>query len=164
MSNAVYTGAESFVGDETITEVTIARGVTKIAPEIFKGCSSLAAVTIPDSVTTIGDGAFAECSSLAAATIPDSVTTIGEGAFERCTALEGIAQARSVTLEGLLRERWRRIKLRVLVLSFCKSAGARSGKRKSRDDEKGHGESCLRLGERLRSLPAVLVREILEFI
>ena len=97
---AVYSGTESFRGNDELTEVTFAKGVTSIANETFWGCSSLTAITIPDGVTTISRSAFNGCSSLAAITIPDGVTSIGDGAFEGCSSVAAITIPASVTKIG----------------------------------------------------------------
>jgi hypothetical protein len=96
-SSAVYSGVESFINNDELTEVTFAEGVTTIGNNAFEGCSSLTAITIPDGVTEIGWYAFVGCSSLTAITIPDSVTLIGYGAFARCSALVAITIPDSVT-------------------------------------------------------------------
>ncbi|GMI20961.1 hypothetical protein TrCOL_g5775 [Triparma columacea] len=97
---AVYSGTESFAGNDELTEVTFAEGVTSIGDHAFLGCTSLTAITIPDSVTTISQGAFAECSSLAAITIPASVTTIGWYAFRNCSALSKLILSPAVSIGG----------------------------------------------------------------
>ena len=49
---------------ESLSEVTIADGATRIDALAFCGCSSLQAVTIPASVTAIDSSAFSFCSGL----------------------------------------------------------------------------------------------------
>ncbi|MBR2743283.1 MAG: leucine-rich repeat protein [Clostridia bacterium] len=71
--------------------------VTCISGFAFMGEDSLTSVTIPSSVTTIGEYAFAECSNLATVTIPEGVTSIGCNAFENCRALTSITIPSSVT-------------------------------------------------------------------
>ena len=94
--SAVYSGVESLRGNRELTEVTFAKGVTKIGDFAFAYCSSLAAITIPDGVTSIGVSAFRGCSSLTAITIPDGVTSIGVSAFNGCSSLTAITIPDSV--------------------------------------------------------------------
>lgn len=51
-------GAEAFIGNTSLTSVSINDGVTTIGSNAFAGCSALYVVRIPASVTSIGDGAF----------------------------------------------------------------------------------------------------------
>lgn len=53
----------AFSGSDSLTNITISKGVTIIYDSAFSGCSSLTNVTIPDSVTSIGYRAFS-CWSL----------------------------------------------------------------------------------------------------
>ena len=110
--SAVYSGKEIFRDDDELTEVTFAKGVTRIAELAFSGCSSLAAITIPDGVTKIGNYAFEGCSSLTAITIPDSVTTIGQVTFRGCSSLTAITIPTGVTTIG------------VTAFQFCSSLAA----------------------------------------
>ena len=92
---------------ESLTDITIPEGVTRIGEGAFDGCKSLADdsglvvvngtvywcrrdvtnVTIPEGVTRIGEGAFDGCKSLTNITIPEGVTSIGEKAFYGCEGL-----------------------------------------------------------------------------
>lgn len=67
----------------SITNVIIENGVTKIGQSAFHTCSNLSAITLPNSLETIGAYAFYNCTSLANITIPSSVTSIGIWAFEK---------------------------------------------------------------------------------
>ncbi len=92
----------------TVTEITIPEGTTKIGNYAFYGCGALTSLTIPDSVTSIGNNAtipdsvtsignnaFYGCSALTSLTIPDSVTSIGGGAFWGCPATCAITFAKT---------------------------------------------------------------------
>lgn len=72
------------VGLDTVTELMLPDGVTKISDYAFSGASYLTSITIPQSVSTIGEHAFSGCTSLEQINITDSVETIGENAFEGC--------------------------------------------------------------------------------
>ncbi len=93
-----------FAGCSSLTNATIADGVTSIGAGEFSGCSSLTSITIPNSVTSIGDGAFsvgrANPGGLTSVTIPDSVTYIGNYAFYWCVALTNVTIGNSVTIIG----------------------------------------------------------------
>ena len=58
--------------EDSIKNVVINNGVTRIGKSAFSHCSSLTSVTIPDSVTTISYGAFGYCSSLASITVDNN--------------------------------------------------------------------------------------------
>lgn len=82
---------QAFKNCETLTGITIPKGVTSIETDAFQYCGNLETVAIPDSVTKIGNDAFQYCTTLPEITIPDSVVSIGRGAFSRCYALTAIA-------------------------------------------------------------------------
>ena len=65
-ANPLHNGAELLLNGNSVTELTIPSGITKINNYTFYGCTSLTSVTIPDSVTSIGKGAFYNCKKVAA--------------------------------------------------------------------------------------------------
>ena len=71
------------------------------------GCSSLESIVIPNSVKSIGDEAFWNCLSLKYIEIPNSVTSIGDEAFDGCEILENLSTRSGLTIEELLRSRYR---------------------------------------------------------
>lgn len=71
----------------SLKNVIIDDGVTKIGDSAFKGCTELTNMTLPDSIETIGANAFQGCTKLTGITIPATVTEIGDSAFEGCTGL-----------------------------------------------------------------------------
>lgn len=77
-------------GKKTVTEVTIADGVTEIWPSTFAGWKALQTVRLPATITKIGSDAFMDCVALERIVIPASVTRIEEGAFKDCGRLEAI--------------------------------------------------------------------------
>ena len=85
-----------------ITSVVIPEGVTTIAggydSGAFMGQSSLTTVTLPSTLTSIGYTAFRECTALTTITLPSTLTSIGNYAFSRCSAL------RTINLPNSLRE------------------------------------------------------------
>lgn len=85
----------------TMTELVIPEGTTRIGSSAFSGCNALASLTIPDSVTSIGYYAFSGCSALTSLTIPGSVTNIGAYAFYSCDSLTSLTIPGGVTSIGL---------------------------------------------------------------
>lgn len=75
----------AFVGNDSLTRITISSGVTDIGRFAFIGCKSLIKVDIPDSVTSVGDCAFANCALLTSIIIPDSVADIGWSICGSCS-------------------------------------------------------------------------------
>lgn len=66
---------------ESITQVTVDKGITRIGTGTFYNCTNLEYISIPKTVTTIGSDVFNGCTSLESIKIPKSVTAIGNGAF-----------------------------------------------------------------------------------
>ena len=99
-------GGYAFLGNSTLTRVTIPEGVTTIEGYAFFVCTSLTKVTIPEGVTHIGNHAFRACKSLTSVTIPEGVTHIGNRAFWGCTSLtnvtipEGVTYIRNLAFSG----------------------------------------------------------------
>ncbi len=85
---------------DTMTELVIPEGTTKIGNYAFSECLALTSLTIPDGVTSIGDYAFNRCIALTSLTIPASVTTIGDYAFNACNALTSLTISDGVTTIG----------------------------------------------------------------
>lgn len=63
------------------SNVSIPKGVVKIAPGAFYGNDSIMKITIPEGVTDIGDDAFGYCYSLEEVNLPGSLKRIGDRAF-----------------------------------------------------------------------------------
>ena len=90
LSNPLFYAEIFKLNGETVTDLIIPKGVTKIKPYAFYSCTSLTSVTIPDSVTTIGYDAFYGCDSLTSVTISNSVTKIDASAFYDCDNLTDV--------------------------------------------------------------------------
>jgi uncharacterized protein YjdB len=69
--------------------------MTRLGAYAFSLCESLTSITIPKGVTSIGEGTFYECTSLESITIPKGVTEIGEYAFDFCGKLTIYGEAGS---------------------------------------------------------------------
>ena len=93
----IQIGDSAFKNCDSLTSITIPKGVTSIGEWAFKDCESLTSVTIPKGVTSIGRDAFFCCSSLTSITIPESVTSIGNAAFSSCSSLTSITIPEGVT-------------------------------------------------------------------
>ena len=89
-SNPLYYGAELYLDDTLLSEISIPDDITSIGDSSFSGCSSITSIIVPNGVTSIGKYAFYNCSNLTSVTIADSVTSIGYAAFENCTSLTSI--------------------------------------------------------------------------
>ena len=96
--NSGYFGA--LAGDEVLTEVEFAEGMTKIPSNICYGANTVEKITIPSTVTSIGSNAFNGCSSLKGVSLPDGLAKIEDSAFSRCNSLTSITVPKSVTSIG----------------------------------------------------------------
>lgn len=66
---------------DTMTELVIPEGTTKIGNYAFYSCSAINSITIPEGVTSIGNYAFYNCKNLTSLTLPNGLETIGNYAF-----------------------------------------------------------------------------------
>ena len=90
----------SLAGDEVLTEVEFAEGMTKIPAYICENASSMEKVVIPSTVTNIGYSAFYGCTSLKGVSLPDGLTQIDNYAFSRCKSFTDVTIPKSVTSIG----------------------------------------------------------------
>ena len=86
----------AFAGKSDVKSLTIPANVTQIEAGAFRK-SGLISITIADGVTEIAPYTFAECESLTDITLSDDVKSIGEFAFMGCTGLVGLYLPVSVT-------------------------------------------------------------------
>lgn len=75
---------------DSITELSVASGITRIGSFAFLEMEQLEAVQLPDSVVQIGNDAFYGCSGLETAYIGAGVEKLGDGVFEQCRSLKAI--------------------------------------------------------------------------
>ena len=66
---------------DSLIEINIPKGLSKIDDRVFSGCASLQQITLPNGITSIGKYAFIGCGTLHEITIPTSVKSIDEHAF-----------------------------------------------------------------------------------
>ena len=97
INGGVMDGANLYLNNQLVTELSIPNGITKINNYVFGGCKSIKSVIIPNSVVQINNWAFASCENLANVEIPNSVTSIGSYAFCGCTKLEELDLPQSLT-------------------------------------------------------------------
>ena len=81
-------GANLYLNNNLITELTIPDDITEINDYTFVGCESVIKVTIPDHVISIGYRAFECCDALTNISIGNGVTSIGDFAFRSCSITE----------------------------------------------------------------------------
>ena len=94
-----YTGtATELVIPAEVTHEDKTYKVTAIGGYAFLGNSTLTSVTIPEGVTTIEHYAFCDCTSLTNVTIPEGVTYIRNLAFSGCTSLTSVSLPASLTV------------------------------------------------------------------
>lgn len=74
----------------TITKITLPKGIVSIGSGIFYQFTGLREINIPDGVTSIGMQTFFGCENLKRLKLPDSVKEIGSEAFFACWQLEEI--------------------------------------------------------------------------
>ena len=121
VSTGSYSDRSPFYDCESLTEITIPDGMTRLPDYAFYNCASLKKIHFPESLAeigafafsrctgleevsfseglaSIGNSAFDSCTSLARVTFPDSLTTIENSAFSGCTALDNVALPEQVTV------------------------------------------------------------------
>ena len=93
-SGPMYDGADALdyieKYKETIRNVVVEGGVTKIGAGAFFNCSNLVRVRLDKGVKEIGNNAFAFCSALTKLYLPDGLERIGQFAFAACVSLETV--------------------------------------------------------------------------
>ncbi len=72
---------------DSVENLTISDGFTKISENAFRQMSALRTVTVGSTVTEIEKNAFESCPVLESVRIEGGLLTVGEGAFRSCSAL-----------------------------------------------------------------------------
>lgn len=83
-SNPLYLGADLYIDDSKVTEITIPEGVTEVKDNALIMYKSLTELTIPSTVTRIGKNAFFECSNLETVEFSEGLEEIDDYAFYNC--------------------------------------------------------------------------------
>ncbi len=81
---------KAFLGNKTITNLTINEGIDCIEDSMFKNCVSLISISFPSSLKIIKKRAFSGCLKLKIVNIPSCVVSIEEEAFSLCGSLTDI--------------------------------------------------------------------------
>ncbi len=84
----------------SITQISIADGITTISDSAFANCSRVSSITIPGSVSFIGNNAFSNCRGIESITLAEGTDTIGSYAFSNCTRVSEITIPSTVTNIG----------------------------------------------------------------
>lgn len=77
-----------FHRNNTLREVTLGSGVTKISEKWFDFCDALEKVTANSGLTKIGFSAFGSCKALKSFSGGQNITEIAEDAFSSCESLQ----------------------------------------------------------------------------
>lgn len=77
-----------FHRNNTLREVTLGSGVTKISEKWFEFCDALEKVTANSGLTKIGFSAFGSCKALKSFSGGQNITEIAEDAFSSCESLQ----------------------------------------------------------------------------
>ena len=71
----------AFAECQSLKNLTLSEGMTRIGTRLFEGCTALESVTIPKTITSWGVDTFYQCSSLKNVTLSEGLTIIGAFAF-----------------------------------------------------------------------------------
>ena len=93
-------GMSAFLGNTTLTSVSLGAGLEEIGETAFYMCSNLTEISFPSSLKKIGRSAFCKCKSLQTVTFSDGLEEIGEYAFSSCKILVKIELPEGLTSLG----------------------------------------------------------------
>ena len=88
--------SEAFLGNSSLTNVTIPESVTDIGSYAFTYYTNLRSVVLPNGVATIENSTFSYCYSLSSIKLPSALESIAYAAFEKCKSLTSITIPDSV--------------------------------------------------------------------
>ena len=84
----------------SVKQIVIREGITRLGNNAFRGMAALTAVTLPDSLMNIGTHVFRDCVKLSAVELPKKLTAIGTYAFYNCDGMKNITIPDSVVSLG----------------------------------------------------------------
>ena len=84
----------------SIEDITIHDGITRIGTYAFRDCTNLRTIEIPESVTVMNQGAFQVCSNLISVEIPSDIIRIENDLFHSCGKLESVKLPSNVRYIG----------------------------------------------------------------
>ena len=91
---------DAFMGCESMKNVVLPKSIKEIVYGAFQGCVSLETINLPVGITKIDEAVFWFCESLKEINIPDSVTEIGDSAFYNCVSLSKVTFPKSLKILG----------------------------------------------------------------
>jgi len=116
----ISVGDGAFGDCTSLTSVVLPDSLRQLGESAFGRCDSLTSMVLPESLTHVGTWAFAECTSLTSVVLPDSAE-LGFSVFFYCYALEQKASLAGFDkVEPYLRDRYKSITLRKLVLRLLR--------------------------------------------
>jgi len=83
-------GKAAFLKCSSLTSVVFPNSLTQLGDGAFGECTSLTSVVLPDSLTQLGEQAFGKCTSLTSVVFPDSLTMLGKAALYGCSSLMSV--------------------------------------------------------------------------
>ena len=91
-NDSYYNGYSSYFGRNfwgctKLSNITLANGIKRLAPNMFRDCTGITAINLPSSLLRL-NSAFYHCSGLTALQLPDGLTQTGS--FEGCSGLKSL--------------------------------------------------------------------------
>ncbi|MCR5420880.1 MAG: leucine-rich repeat protein [Lachnospiraceae bacterium] len=90
-----------FSGVPNLKEIRFEEGFDIIPARLFTACDSIENVDIPAGVTKVLDHAFINCKNLRSVTMTEDIESIGEASFQNCTSLEKIDLSKNTNNLGV---------------------------------------------------------------
>ena len=90
LANPLCNGADLYVGDMLVSDLTIPDDIDMVKFATFYGCKSITSLTIPANVWGISRVAFKNCISLEKVNMANSVTYLSDRVFQNCASLTDV--------------------------------------------------------------------------
>ena len=84
-------GDKCFYHCESLTSITVPKGITALGNYCFEGCFVLTSITLPEGITSLGNYCFGACYELPSITLPEGVISLGHECFYGCNRLSRIS-------------------------------------------------------------------------